>query len=49
MTLKDIILNYVNDHKKHFDGYPVDVEVNGKLYTWQEYWAIIESDNEQTN
>ncbi len=46
MTLKDIILDYVNDHKKHFEAYPMDVEVDGYLYTWEEYWAIIDSDKQ---
>jgi hypothetical protein len=47
MTLKDMILDYVNDHKTHFDAYPIDVEVDGRVYSWEEYWAVINSDSQK--
>ena len=36
------IKDYVDDHKEHFDAYPVDVEVGDKIYDWDEYWAILD-------
>jgi len=36
------IKDYVDDHKEHFDAYPMDVEVNGKVYDFDEYWEILD-------
>jgi glycerol-3-phosphate cytidylyltransferase-like family protein len=36
------IKDYVDDHKEHFDAYPMDVEISDKLYDWDEYWAILD-------
>ena len=36
------IKDYVDDHKAHFDAYPMDVEVNGKVYDFDEYWEILD-------
>jgi len=36
------IKDYVDDHKEHFDAYPMDVEVNGKVYDFDEYWKILD-------
>jgi hypothetical protein len=33
---------YVDDHKEHFDAYPMDIEVDDKIYDWDEYWAILD-------
>ena len=43
--LKEAIREYVSDHKKHFDTYPMDVEVDGIVYSWNEYWEILEEMN----
>ena len=37
------IKDYVDDHKEHFDAYPMDVEVNGKVYDFDEYWKILDA------
>jgi len=36
------IKDYVDDHKEHFDAYPMDVEVNGKVYDFDYYWKILD-------
>ena len=36
------IKDYVDDHKEHFDAYPMDVEVDDKVYDWDEYWGILD-------
>ena len=36
------IKDYVDDHKKHFDAYPMDVEVDDKIYDYDEYWKILD-------
>ena len=41
MTLKEKIKEYVDDHYKYYAFYPYDVEVDGKLYSYDEYMAII--------
>ena len=37
MTLKEKIKEYVDDHYKYYAFYPYDVEVDGKLYSYEEY------------
>ena len=36
------IKSYVDDHKKHLDTYPMDVEVDDKVYDYDEYWEILD-------
>ena len=40
MNIK-LIREYVDDHYKSFGFYPSDVEVNGTIYNYQEYWNIL--------
>ena len=44
MTLKQQIKEYVDDHYTHFGFYPYDVEVDGQIYSYGGYWAILEDD-----
>tara|TARA_E500000318_G_scaffold90904_1_gene88999 strand:+ start:372 stop:527 length:156 start_codon:yes stop_codon:yes gene_type:complete len=37
------IADFVSDHKKHFDAYPVEVEVGERVYSYEEYWQILDS------
>ena len=37
------ILDFVNDHKKHFDCYPMEVETSQGVLTWNQYWTLIEA------
>tara|TARA_R110000751_G_scaffold49686_14_gene110494 strand:- start:586 stop:762 length:177 start_codon:yes stop_codon:yes gene_type:complete len=30
----DDLLDYVHDHKEHFDCYPIDFEWRGTVYDW---------------
>jgi hypothetical protein len=46
MSTFDMISDYVNDHYEHFGAYPAEVEVDGVVYTWNEYWRLI--DDEQS-
>ena len=41
MSTKQLIQEYVSDHYNTFGFYPYDVEVDGKLYSYEEYMAII--------
>ena len=45
MTEKELIKEYVDDHYEYFDYYPIDVEVNGKLYDFKTYWEILDHDS----
>jgi|18_taG_2_1085343.scaffolds.fasta_scaffold50755_3 hypothetical protein len=36
------IADYVQDYKKHFDAYPIDVEINDKIYDFDKYWEILD-------
>jgi|TARA_B100000085_G_scaffold285277_1_gene320765 hypothetical protein len=49
MTIKKLIQEYVDDHLSNFDCYPIDVEVENKIYSWDEYWDILyeEENNEE--
>ena len=40
--LAPLMRDYVEDHKKHFDAWPVDIEVDNKIFEWDEYWFILE-------
>ena len=36
-----LIKEYVEDHIKHFGFYPYDVEIDNKIYSFNEYWKIL--------
>ena len=40
-THKEQIKDYVDDHYRYFDFYPYDVEVEDKIYSYQEYMTIL--------
>ena len=42
MSVAADIKDYVDDHKENFDAYPMDVEVDDKVYDWDEYWSILD-------
>ena len=44
MTTKQLIKEYVEDHFQHFNFYPKDVEINGKLYDYKSYWKILKNE-----
>ena len=43
-TTKELIFEYVHEHYKHFNFYPIDVEVNNIVYSYNEYWKILDQD-----
>ena len=47
MTLKQLIKEYVEEHYKNFGSYPHDVEVGGRVYSYDSYWSILEEDRFQ--
>jgi hypothetical protein len=38
---KEQIKDYVDDHYRYFAFYPYDVEVEDKIYSYQEYMKIL--------
>ena len=46
MTTKQLIKEYVDDHFNTFGFYPYDVEVDGQVYSYGNYWSILEYDSE---
>ena len=44
--LKSYIDDFVNDHWKWFGFYPMEVEIDNKVYTWEEYWIILGAEDE---
>ena len=45
MTIKELIKEFVDDHKEHFDCYPMEVEVNDVVYSWDQYWEILDNES----
>ena len=41
-TIKEEIQAYVDDHKKRLDYYPADIEGDGRVYSFDEYWDILD-------
>ena len=41
MTTKQLIKEYVEDHFNAFGFYPYDVEVDGQVYSYGNYWSIL--------
>lgn len=41
------IKEFVDDHYAHFGAYPMEVETDQQVYTFDEYWSILDS-HEQT-
>ena len=39
--MKQLIQEYVYDHYNTFGFYPYDVEVDGHIYTYEDYWRIL--------
>ena len=46
-TYKAQIKDYVDDHYRYFDFYPYDVEVEDKIYSYQEYMTILDELEEE--
>ena len=42
MTTKQLIKEYVEDHFNAFGFYPYDVEVDGVIFSYDNYWSILE-------
>ena len=45
MTTKESIKEYVDDHYKHFGFYSYDVDVDGIILSYGNYWSILEDDS----
>ena len=42
---KELIKEYVTDHFNIFGFYPYDVEVDGIILSYSNYWSILEDDS----
>jgi len=42
MSEYNIIKDYVDDHYAHFGCYPMEVETDIQVYTYDQYWAILD-------
>jgi len=38
-----IISDFVDDHFFHFGAYPMEVETGTQVYTFYQYWAILDA------
>ena len=41
MSTKQLIQEYVSDHYNTFGFYPYDVEVDGIILSYDNYWTIL--------
>ena len=41
---KKLIKEYVDDHYENFGFYPYEVEIDGQVYSYGGYWAILDDD-----
>ena len=37
------ILDFVNDHYERFGAYPMEVETDNEVYTFDQYWSILDA------
>jgi len=42
---KEQILEFVKDHWEHFGAYPMEVETDNEILTWDQYWSYITEEN----
>jgi len=40
------IKDFVDDHYEHFSCYPMDVEIENTVYSYEKYWAILDKGTE---
>ena len=41
LDIKNQILDFVRDHWEHFGAYPMEVETEKEVLTWDQYWSYI--------
>jgi hypothetical protein len=39
----DEIVDFVENHYKHFGAYPIEVQTRYAVYTFDEYWSILDA------
>lgn len=37
------ILDFVNDHYERFGAYPMEVQTDNAVYTFDQYWSILDA------
>ncbi len=47
MTEAEQILDFINDHYEHFGAYPMEVETNNAVYTFDQYWSILDMEGKR--
>ena len=45
MSEYELIKDFVLDHFAHFGTYPAEVETEEAVYSFEEYWAILDGEN----
>ena len=45
MSEYELIKDFVDNHFACFGAYPMEVETENAVYTFDEYWAILDSGN----
>jgi hypothetical protein len=45
MSEYEAIKDYVDDHYTHFGCYPMQVETDTQVYTFDQYWSILDKEN----
>ena len=48
-SIEFLIKEYVDDHFNNFGFYPYDVEVDNKIYSFNEYTKILSNYKKETN
>jgi len=43
MSEYDIIKDYVDDHYAQFGAYPMEVETDTQVYTFDQYWSVLDA------
>jgi phosphoribosylformylglycinamidine (FGAM) synthase-like enzyme len=44
LKMKEQILEFVRDHWQRFGAYPLEVETENEILTWDQYWSYITED-----
>ena len=46
MNEYEAIKDFVDDHYKRFGAYPMEVETDTQVYIFNQYWAILDMEND---
>ena len=43
--MKEEILDFLLDHWQHFGAYPMEIETDNEILTWDQYWSLVSEDD----